>query len=88
MIATLRVQIILAQSRDAIHTPPMPTTKTNTPGYAIHLDIALTGRVAYRWSPSGHRWIRMGRADAELFLAAGQATEVPYTGNLAARMGL
>jgi hypothetical protein len=65
--------------------------KTPTPGYNVHLEIAFTtdryGRpIAYRWSPSSHRWMRMSLNDARIFVAEGEATQVPYTGSAAERL--
>jgi hypothetical protein len=59
-----------------------------TPGYNCRLKIAFTtikgGKsVAYYESRSlgGMRWIRMGYDQAKLFVAQGQADEVPYIKN-------
>jgi hypothetical protein len=52
-----------------------------TPGYNTHLEIYFTtdrrGRkMAFRWSTYQLRAFRMPLADAELFLAQGQATQI------------
>lgn len=57
-------------------------TTTATPGYNHRLDIWFQtdkrGRtVAYRWSYSAFRAIRMNLTDAELFTATGQANLLP-----------
>jgi hypothetical protein len=57
------------------------TAKPKTPGYNCHLDIffstAKNGRkLAHYFSRSQMRAFRMPLADAELFVATGQATEI------------
>jgi hypothetical protein len=54
---------------------------SNTPGYntrlAIFFQLDRNGRkVAYRWSPRQFRAFRMSLADAEMFIAAGQADRI------------
>ena len=58
------------------------TAKANTPGFNCHLEIFFStdkhGRkLAHRFSRSQFRAFRMPLADAELFVAQGQATEIP-----------
>lgn len=58
------------------------TTTPATPGYSGHLEIFFAtnknGRkVAYRWSPRQFRSFPMPVLDAEIFVALGQATEIP-----------
>lgn len=59
----------------------MATKLPNTPGYNTHLQIFFQAdrhgrKVAYRWSPMQMRAFRMSLADAELFVAQGQATQI------------
>lgn len=56
-------------------------SKPNTPGYNTHLHVFFQhdkhGRkTAYRWSRLQMRAFRMSLADAELFIAQGQATQI------------
>jgi hypothetical protein len=58
------------------------TAKPKTPGYNCHLEVFFStdknGRkLAHYWSHRGFRAIRMSLADAKLFVATGQATELP-----------
>ena len=60
----------------------MTNTKTNTPGYNCHLEIFFSAdkrgrKLAHYWSRGQMRAFRMSLADAELFVATGQATEIP-----------
>lgn len=60
----------------------MTNTKTPTPGYNTHLEVFFStdkhGRkLAHRFSRRQFRAFRMPLADAEFFVAAGQATEIP-----------
>ena len=53
-----------------------------TPGYNIRLEIWFQNdkngrRAAYYWSPRAFRAIRIGLADAELFIATDQADLLP-----------
>lgn len=53
----------------------------NTPGYNTHLYIFFQNdkngrKIAYRWSHWQMRAFRMGLAEAELFVAQGQATQL------------
>jgi hypothetical protein len=53
-----------------------------TPGFNYHLEMYFStdkhGRkLAHRWSNYQMRAFRMPLADAELFVATGQATEIP-----------
>ncbi len=54
----------------------------HTPGFNCRISIFFQNdrkgrRVAYRWSRAAMRAIRMSLADAELFIAQGQADQIP-----------
>jgi hypothetical protein len=60
----------------------MTTSRPATPGFNTHLEIYFStdrnGRkLAHRYSRYQMRAFRMPLADAELFVATGQATEIP-----------
>lgn len=59
----------------------MMQTKANTPGFNTHLEIYFSAdrngrKLAHRYSRYQMRAFRMPLADAELFVATGQATEI------------
>jgi hypothetical protein len=60
----------------------MTTTQaTKTPGFDMHIEVWFSvdhsgRRVAHHFSRNAFRAVRIPLADAELFVATGQATEV------------
>lgn len=60
----------------------MTTTQAKTPGFDMHIEIWFGTdrrgrRVAHHFSRNAFRAVRIPLVDAELFVATGQASEVP-----------